>query len=128
MCLSFRSAVEKLLDIQNDAKKWKAGPISISVATSLTDDNPKIINLSDTIGHGKYAPRKGKRNDSNCYWLPPSLHENNADIRQNLIHPMFVLACREAGFIVHAEYESKLQAIRFSCKRGKCHDEAKKRK
>ena len=65
MCLSFRSAVEKLLDIQNDAKKWKAGPISISVATSLTDDNPKIINLSDTIGHGKYAPRKGKRNDDN---------------------------------------------------------------
>ena len=128
MCLSFRSAVEKLLDIQNDAKKWKAGPISISVATSLTDDNPKIINISDTIGHGKYAPRKGKRNDSNCYWLPSTLNENNDDVRQTLIHPMFVLACREAGFIVHAEYEPSMQAIRFSCKRGKRHDEAKQKK
>lgn len=69
MSHSFRSAVEKLLDIQNDAKKWTTGTIHIDMATSFTDDNPKNINLSNTLGHSKYVPRRGKRDDSNCYWL-----------------------------------------------------------
>lgn len=128
MSHSFRSAVEKLLDIQNDAKKWTTGTIHIDMATSITDDNPKNINLSNTLGHSKYVPRRGKRDDSNCYWLPSTINQNNKDYRAEYIHPLFVLACREAGFIIHAEYECSMKAIRFGCKLKKYHNESKKKK
>lgn len=104
------------------------GTIHIDMATSITDDNPKNINLSNTLGHSKYVPRRGKRDDSNCYWLPSTINQNNKDYRAEYIHPLFVLACREAGFIIHAEYECSMKAIRFGCKLKKYHNESKKKK
>ena len=60
--------------------------------------------------------------------LPSTINQNNKDYRAEYIHPLFVLACREAGFIIHAEYECSMKAIRFGCKLKKYHNESKKKK
>ena len=73
MTTSYSSALDDFFNLHTTAKDWTAQSIIISVATSLDDDTPKDINLSDTIGHRKNVPPMSTRSDKNCYnkcyWL-----------------------------------------------------------
>lgn len=104
---------------------WSAGPIHISIATSLTDDTPIQLNLSDTIGHGRKKPRTPS--DLNCYWLPAHLNKNTETFRHEQIHPIFVQACYKAGFNLHGKWVQNDDCIQFSCAQSKFHNEEKNR-
>ena len=128
MYTSYNSAVEKFFSLHKEAETWKSGEINITVAHSLTNDNPTIINLSSTIGHNKHVPNVNQRSNLNCYWFPQSFNKNNEEFRQKEIHPHFVRACHAAGFIVHGEYEKRSNCIQFECMMAKYHDEEQKKK
>ena len=110
---SYPVTINELFALQSKAEQWRSGDIFLQVHDSLHGTAVKTINLSQTIGHAKHVPRANKRDDSNCYWLAHTLNENNSDIRQKKIHPIFVRACRAAGFLVHGEYEKADRCIQF---------------
>ena len=83
---------------------WPDNTLALVVATSLTDDTPKTIDFSTTVGHGKHAPKVGTRDDTNCYFLPKKFNKNDQSFREDNIHGIFVRLCHAAGFTVHAEY------------------------
>jgi hypothetical protein len=124
---TFQESLEQLLSVQKDAETWKTGPMMVTVAISLSDDEAREIDLSATIGHGNNPPREGKRNDTNCYWLQRKFNQNNEEFRGKEIHPIFVRACHAAGFIAHCEYNHFRKAIVIICHKGRVHDEEKSR-
>jgi len=128
MTTSYSEAVDNIFHVHEQAKNWTTGAINIPVATSLDNDHPQIINLSETIDQGKNVPKPSKRSDDNCYWLPQSLSENHDKFRKEKIHPIFAQACFWAGFVVHGEYETRHKCIQFECMMSKYHDEEKKKK
>lgn len=119
--------LELQLEHRDDPTKWISGDIHVDVATSLVDDEPMRINLSETIGHGRAAPRAGKRDDGNCYWLPRRFNQNTSEFRRGELHPMFVRACHAAGFLVHAEWNGAGGCIQFRCLFSKCNDVERQR-
>lgn len=100
---------------------WTSWPIYFSVATSLTNDEPKSINLTSTIGHGKKPARK--RDDTNCHWLPSNFNRNDEAFRKTHIYPLFIRTYAAAGLKIHARYVSRRSAISFHCYRGCFHNE-----
>ena len=64
---SYTQSLETLAVLDRDAREWCTGPILITIATSLSDNSDKVVDISKTIGHRKCAPRKGNRTDDNCY-------------------------------------------------------------
>ncbi|KAL7551396.1 hypothetical protein ACHAWF_015520, partial [Thalassiosira exigua] len=125
MLSSHSSALGKFFQIHKEAENWTAGPIRIPIAKSFSDDSIITINLTDTIGKNKKVPKPFQRSDDNCYWLQKSLSENNYDVRQKTIYPLFFRACHSAGFTIHGEYEKEYECIVFECSMGKFHDETK---
>ena len=95
--------------------EWECGHIAIDVYTSLSNDITKSINFTETIGHGKLAPRCGRRDDSNCYWLKAEWKQNDDNIRQTLIIPYFVAAASHSGCRIHGFWDHTRQCIRFQC-------------
>ena len=124
---SYLNSSQQIGIIKAKAMCWTTGPLSIMVAASLVNDDLQSINLSDTIGHTTKVPRVGKRDNNNCHWLHSSINENYEEFRQSKIHPMFVLACKAAGFNVNCKYKKDRHCILFSCVRGSYHNEAKSR-
>ena len=121
--VSYTQSLEDLYLKHRHSHDWRSGPINLTVATSLVNDEPQLINISDTIGKGKNCPNQSNRTSSNCYWLQSHYNENTDTFRQQQIHPLFVRACHQDGFILKGNYEPKQQAITFRCRRGKYHDE-----
>ena len=101
MLSSHSSALGKFFQIHKEAENWTAGPIRIPIAKSFSDDSIITINLTDTIGKNKKVPKPFQRSDDNCYWLQKSLSENNYDVRQKTIYPLFFRACHSALSWVH---------------------------
>ena len=46
-------------------REWCSGAILITIATFLSDSTDKVVDISKTIGHRKWAPRKGKTTEDN---------------------------------------------------------------
>jgi hypothetical protein len=124
----FADAFKQLTSLQKDSKTWETGPTTLVVATSLINDTPKTIDFSTTVGHGKHAPKVGKRDDTNCYFLPKMFNKNDQSFREDNIHGIFVRLCHAAGFTVHAEYTRATKSIRFSCIKGRFHNEEQNKK
>ena len=53
----FADAFKQLTSFQKDSKEWETGPTILVVATSLTDNTPKTIDFSTTVGHGKLSTK-----------------------------------------------------------------------
>ena len=119
--LTYSSHLAGLLREQRKEHFLDTGPVHIKVATSLTDDTSKSINLMNTIGHNERPLGSKNRNNTNCYWLPSEVNKNEPVFRRAKIHPMFVLACAKAGSKINAEYHPKFENIYFKCIRGKLH-------
>ena len=88
MATSYSNGLSDLFDLQRKAYHWDAGPIHVTVdtvVTSVTNNKPKVINLTLIFGHPKHRPRKGKQDDTNCYWLPSDLNQNYEVFRQKNI-------------------------------------------
>ena len=109
--------------LAKEAEEWHAGPIHISVASSLDNDKQIEIDFSKTIGHRVYKPRNPS--DLNCHWLPAHLNDNTELFRKERITPIFTKACYYAGFNVSANWVKKDSCILFTCAKGKFHDEEK---
>lgn len=99
---------------------WNADEIIVVVATSLDDDVPTQINLSDTIGFAKTRRNEGRSR----YWLQQYLNQNDALFRQRHIVPIFVRACHAAGFLIKASYQRHAKCIKFRCKRSNYYKKA----
>jgi hypothetical protein len=57
--VKYAESMLKLQELfQEEANVWRAGPLMVSIATSLTNDKQVELDFSKTIGHGKYKPRK----------------------------------------------------------------------
>ena len=78
---TYTTCLTALFSEQKKDYSWKSGPVVITVAMSLSNDESKNINLTSTIGHGKYCPKPGKQMDANCHWLPIDLDKNNETFR-----------------------------------------------
>ena len=79
--------------------------------------------LDSKLGHNKVVPKRRNRDDSNFFWLRSRLNENSQYFRAKHLHPMFVKACRDAGFLVIASYRIQFEKILFSWNRSKLHNE-----
>ena len=123
MAESFSQCLGDLFTEQRKAYQWSAGSIYVTIATSLSDDESKVIDLTPTLGKNKNTPQKGKRDDKNCYWLLSELSQNNEAFRQTRIYPIFVRACALAGFKVFGSYSPARKAVYFLCSRSKYHNE-----
>jgi hypothetical protein len=122
---SYKGALQKLLDRRREALNWTTGVINIAVATSLTNDELVVINLTETIGQAKRPAMAHNRSDENTYWLPSAYNNNNEKFRASEVYPMFIKACRDAGFKVHARWRKDRDAVVFSCTRDSYYDEEK---
>ncbi len=125
MSTSYSDSISRIFEVHDKAKNWTSGSIYISVATSKTNDLPRKIDLTQTLGHSRRVPKESKRDDQTCYWLHSGINENNEDFRRKHIHPLFTTACWHAGFIINAQYEPKDKCIRFQCFHSKHHNEEK---
>ena len=88
---TFADALRQLQSLQNESKTWTSGPLQLVVATSLSDDTPKVIDFSKTVGHNKSRPKEGKRDDSTCYFLPQQYNKN--DLSERIIFMVYLLEC-----------------------------------
>ena len=127
MVESFSQCLGELFTEQHKAYQWVTGSIHVSVATSLSDDESKVIDLTPTLGHNRNTPQKGMRNDTNCYWLSSKLSQNNDTFRKTVIYPIFVRACAIAGFKIFGSYSDVQgrKVVYFLCFRSQYHDEKK---
>ena len=53
---TFSESLNALRDIHKAGCCWASGPILVKVATSLSEDTEKTIDLTSTLGHDKCAP------------------------------------------------------------------------
>ena len=130
MTSTFAQEFERLRHISRKLDFWEATSIPIVVATSLSNDHPRHINLSETIGLSKRCPRC--RTEDNVYWLPSEYNQNNRNFRSTVINALVYQWCKAAGFRVAGSWEGyskdgKLfrQQIRYKCVKGKFHNESK---
>ena len=92
---------------------WTPNKINITVATSLEDETPVQLNLMSTLGTSSYGRLCASR-----HWLPKEFNSNSGDYRSNVIAPLFILACKDAGFAVKMKgWEKKSKLIKFACAR-----------
>ena len=89
MAESFSQCLGDLFTEQRKAYQWSAGSIYVTIATSLSDDESKVIDLTPTLGKNKKYPPEGKRDDINYYWLSRELSQNNDVFHQTNISPIF---------------------------------------
>ena len=52
----YAESMQELL--KKEADEWQAGPLIVSIATSLENDELINLDISTTIGHDKHKPRK----------------------------------------------------------------------
>jgi len=125
MSTSYSESISQIYRIRERAKNWTSGSIfiTVTVASSKNNNLPLEIDLTETIGHNKRVPIADQRGDRNCYWLQSHINENSEEFRRKCINPLFASACWRAGFLIHAQYESKHKCIRFECNRSQHHSE-----
>ena len=46
---TYADALRQLQSLQHESKTWTSGPLQLVVATSLSDDTPKVIDFSKTL-------------------------------------------------------------------------------
>jgi len=95
MSSTYSSAVDALDTLTDNLNYWTPSIIEITVATSLYNPEPQVINLVETLGFN--TKNKGL-DPSAVYWLPEKFDQNTPDHRRVMLAPTFALACRQAGF------------------------------
>lgn len=116
--LSYLTTMDNLCNVIESQKHWTSGPIHFTSASSKSNDAPMTVDLAKTMEKGKNKPRKGKRNDTTCYWLMSCLNKNDRETVSE-VKSIFINACKSAGFKVGGEYEPRHESIVFECNRSK---------
>ena len=101
---------------QREACNWTTGALTVTFAKSLSDDSPRDIDITPTIGYGKNVPKTC--NDSNCYWLLSRLNRNDEEFREKHLYPLVTGACLAAGFRVYCKYVKRQSRFEVRCCRG----------
>ena len=78
MSSTYSSAVDALDTLTDNLNYWTPVIIEITVATSLYNPEPQVINLVETLGFN--TKNKGL-DPSAVYWLPEKFDENTPDHR-----------------------------------------------
>jgi hypothetical protein len=118
----YDAALDQLSILYEKKKRWIPKQIHVGVATSMADDNPQVINLMDTLGYS------GKRaiasiDDSTSFFLLKNKYSSNtAEFRSQVLAPLFVYSCKQAGFAVYMKgWEKARNHVKFVCQRCKYH-------
>ena len=118
-----------LVDQCQAKKKWNAATIELLVATSLHDPNPRLVNLSETLGFPKKGPPEVIDDTTRHFLLGDECNRNDKEFRKNMLAPLFVFSCRQAGFSVAMKgWERTRNCQRFHCQRSKFHKPNKKKR
>lgn len=113
---SYANSINDLLTLHNRELTFTTDLIELEVATSVNNDTLQKINLADTIG--KVKRTKKYLGDEDVYWLPSKYNQNTDDFRSKVVFPVFVHACRKAGFLVVMKgWEKKQGVIVVGCNR-----------
>ena len=116
MSSQYSQALEGISSALEACEAWTATEVMLQVATSLTDDTPVPIDLTETlISKGKHC----QSNQCNVYWLPKEFLVNTKEFRTTTLLPYFARACQAAGFNVLSKgYDKDRYYCRIVCQRG----------
>jgi hypothetical protein len=118
---SIADDMECLNDVYSKACNWQVNYFPITVATSLLDDTPQVINLANTIGKKPSGnPYTNKPSAQSKYLLPAEFNQNTKDFRKYNVSPIFEHATQSQGFNVTMKgWEQQYNKICFICRRGR---------
>ena len=120
MASSFSSNVDDLFNLHEQTLKWDANSIMITIASSLDNDAPIEVNLSDTIGKVVHVSKNLSHDE--VYWLPRRFSINTPEFCKSDLSPFFMLACKKAGFSVKLKgWENKYGYVPVVCQRERFH-------
>ena len=113
---SFAEEVAKIDQSVDNLRAWKVQQLPLTVAKSLEDDAPVVINLATTIGH-KVKPGP---NEVDRHWLQKDFSENSPEFRKKKLAPMVARMCLQQGFTsILKGWENKKSKAVFVCSRGR---------
>lgn len=125
---NYKTTVTGLWRHYKQKTKWITTGVNIQVHESLempggeVQQAPITIDLMDTVGQRSAVKRKLLPED--IYWLPPKFCANNADFREKVLTPYFVLPCTEAGFnLVARGWQHEHNFVKYMCSRCRYHTE-----
>jgi hypothetical protein len=113
--------MERLNDVYSKACNWETNYFPITVATSLLDDTPQVINLANTMGKKPSGnPYTNNPKAQSKYLLPAEFNQNTRAFRKYTLSPIFEHAAQSQGFNVTMKgWEQQYNKIRFICRRGR---------
>jgi hypothetical protein len=113
--------MERLNDVYSKACNWQVNYFPITVATSLLDDTPQVINLANTMGKKPSGnPYLNNPRAQSKYLLPAKFNQNMREFRKYNVSPIFEHAAQSQGFNVTMKgWEQKYNKIHFICRRGR---------
>lgn len=113
--------MECLNDVYSKACNWETNYFPITVATSLLDDTPQVINLANTMGKKPSGnPYLNNPKAQSKYLLPAKFNQNTRAFRKYTLSPIFERAAQSQGFNVTMKgWEQQYNKIRFICRRGR---------
>ena len=115
--MTFSTTLSSIDALDKELQSWTPATLKVTVATSLTDDTPKVIDLVDCVGK---VARSSKGTLSNPHWLPMRFCSSDESFRQNVLSPYFMNACRAAGFpAVILQTRMKQNTVIFGCQKGR---------
>ena len=77
---TFSESLRNIRIAHQEGCSWRSSPVYVKVATSLSDNAEKTIDLIPTLGHGKNAPKCP--DDRNSHFLPSSYDKNDKERQQ----------------------------------------------
>jgi hypothetical protein len=87
--------MERLNDVYSKACNWQTNYFPITVATSLLDDTPQVINLANTMGKKPSAnPYLNNPKAQSKYLLPAKFNQNTRVFRKYTLSPIFERAAQ----------------------------------
>lgn len=87
-------------DLTYGNSQWKTVSLTVKLTESLTSDVKHDLNIIETISHNNWFFFTFLR-EGNVHWLPSSFNKNDASFRSTFLAPLFIQACRSAGFKAH---------------------------
>ena len=89
---TFADALRQLQSLQNESKTWTSGPLQLVVATSLSDDTPKVLTSLRLLATIKAVQKKVKE------MIVPATSYHRSIIRmmtlsERIIFMVYLLEC-----------------------------------
>ena len=127
--MSLHQAINGAEEELTKDKGWATNQFFVEVATSYTDDTPKLIDIMTTLGHKTRQSKKTKQktHSDQKYWLPSTFNENTDEFRKEHIVPHFSNAALQTGFgLIACGWQDNRSYLKLQCERGRHYQAEKK--